>query len=84
MSRSASAIELLSRVVEQSWYAQNRGHAVLGGTRATLGEGYPDGDRIALDASMAIECLQRARSAADRAIAELRAVDIDAGSGESA
>ena len=75
---------MISRVAEQSSYAQNRGHAIVGGTRAALGEGHPEGDRIALDASMAIECLQRARSAADRAIAELRAVDVDARSGEPA
>ena len=77
------AVANLSRVAAQSSYALSRTTTVEGSTRTVLGSGHPDGDRIALDAMKAIECLQRARSAAESAVAELREMDLDARAGST-
>lgn len=74
-----AALDSLDRVAAQSSYALSRSRTVEGSTRVAMGAGHPDGDRIILDAMKTSECLQRARSAAEAAIADLRAMDLDQG-----
>ena len=78
-----AAIDVLGRAAAQSSYALSRTATVEGSTRTVLGVGHPDGDRIILDAMKTIECLQRARTAAESAIAQLREMDLDQGSGNA-
>ncbi len=73
-----AAVTTLNRVTAQCSYALSRAVTAEGSTRTALGAGHPDGDRIILDATKTIECLQRARGAAEAAMAELRELDVDA------
>lgn len=67
----------LHRVAEQCSYLLNRGDGIASGTRAVLGEGRTDTDRVILDVVKALECIGRARTAVEVALDDLRDADPD-------
>ena len=70
-----AAVDKLRKANQQNSYAQGRTKKLEGRTRAVIGSGHADGNRIVQDAVQAISCLRRAQSAVQSAISEVKQVD---------
>jgi hypothetical protein len=70
-----AALSALDAAANRGGYAQQRVRTIMGVTRAAMGSGHADGDRLVQDTAQVTACLQRAHSSIQRAISETKVVD---------
>lgn len=71
-----SAVRVLADAGAVCGHAVGRADEMVGRTRAAMGTGHPEGDRIVRASAQALACLDRARAAVGSAAAAAARVDV--------
>ncbi|MCL1838102.1 MAG: hypothetical protein FWG47_02140 [Propionibacteriaceae bacterium] len=71
-----AALNALESAMNHDSYAQQQVRTIMGVTRSAMGTGHTQGDRLIQDTAQVTECIQRAQSSIQRAMGEVRDVNI--------